>query len=516
MLKDQVRIPLPTQGINLISDSLIANNEASEGTKNISFKNGIPQTRKGYVKANAFNFAAAEGKTLFHYKKDGAMIPLIAAGTKLYKKTNATTYTEITGALNSDYIHALNYAFSFGGADSYGDKCFILDGMSYRYFKDSGTLIDIPAYSQSSDETAKYGTNVLETTPDEIKKHRFIVNDNDRMWIGGYKNLVRISHLNRPGYFPSSQTWKLSEDCTGLVQFSDEVIMFTEHTATLIKGATLNWELPDTYIRRVLPVSFGCSQHRTIVIGNSALYWASVGGVFRYLQLPDGTYEPQCISEISNKNHTRTIKKLIDSVTDWTKTYAVFFDNEYRLCLGGNRWVIFDAISNTWAYFEYCNSFNHAVAYLGELFAIESYHYQLDYPYDGSVGTDGLSDDGQAIEFELGGKVFDLGKPANLKKFKKVFFTFFTELVSYNIDVTINLDNEYTQVTGEVINTVSRWGSFAFGDTINTKKTNLNYPIKINHKGKKYNFQYRLACNRLNEAFMLTDIVLLYKMKELG
>ena len=519
MNKFQIKLPVLSEGINLIDDNLISENEAAKGTKNISFKNGIPTTRKGYVKENTHNFSS-EVKTLVNYVKDGTRLVLAAASTTLYKQTNSTTFSSITGTLNSDYIDTIVYPFNFGGGDTYGDKLFILDGANYRYFKDSGSLIDVTAYTPTTDETTKYGTNILSTTPDEVKKQKWIIEDNNRLWVAGFGKIVRLSHLSRPDYFPSSQVWKLTEDCTGIVQFSDEVILFTEHTATLIKGSTPDWSLPDKYVRRSLPVNYGCSQHRSIAKGNGSLYWASRGGVFRYLQLPDGTYEPQCISEIEVKRgsskHIRSVQEYIKGISDWSKVYAVFYDNEYRLCLGDKTWLIWDSIGRTWAYYEYDKALNHAIVYQDKMNAAKSYYYLMDKIYDpNGNGYAGLSDDGNAITFNLKSKFYDFDKSANEKKFRKFYFTLESDLVSYDIDLIINIDNEYTTIPKSIVNKVSRWGEFDFGDMIQTKRTNLNFPVKVNHRGKRYNIQYELFCDGLNQAFSLTDSVLILKVKEL-
>lgn len=518
MRRYAIPLPLPTEGINCIPDYLIGDRECSTNTKNITFKNSNPSTRKGYIKQNTHNFGANEVYTLLNYLKDGNRIALATSNFKLHKETNATTFTEIIGTLNSNYISGVNYPIAFASPDTYGDKIFILDGDNYRYFKDTGALVDVPIYTPTLDELTKYGTNVLSTTPDEIKHQKWVIIDNERFWVAGYKNLVRISHLSRPDYFPSNQVWKLSEDCTGIVQFSDEVIMFTEHTATLIKGSTPNWELPDKYVRKSLPTKYGCSQQRTICVGNSTLFWASCGGVFRYRQLPDGTYEPECISEIEIKQNgrkrIRTVQPIIESITDWSKTYAVFFENEYRLCLGDNRWLVFDTIGTTWAYYEYDKAFNCAITYLDNLYSAKSYYYNLDYTNDGT-NYNGLSDDGTAIDFVLESKTFDFGKASYKKIFGWLYFTLLSQLVSYNIDLTLYLDSEYTKFIGSIINKISRFGELKFGDKLNTKRTNLNYPIRIVHSGTKYNIKYNLRCNTLNQAFSLSNIDLTMKVKEL-
>jgi hypothetical protein len=150
------------------------------------------------------------------------------------------------------------------------------------------------------------------------------------------------------------------------------------------------------------------------------------------------------------------------------------------------------------------------------LYYAAGYLYEMDKVYDPSgAGYDGLNDDGQPISYMLKSKFFDFGKAANKKKFKELYVTIYTELISYDIDLILNIDNDLTKITDEIVNQVSRFGQFKFGDKIVTKETNLNYPIKIHHKGQKYNIQYEMQLTGDNVAFTLLSMVLSLKIKEL-
>lgn len=516
MEKYQYSLPLPVGGINLIDDSLIADTEAAEGTKNISFKDGIPQTRKGYVKASTFNFITPPG-TIYSYIKSGSRILLAACGTSL-KKQNGDIFTNITGALNTDKVECLTYPFKFADPDVYGDKCFILDGACFRYYDGiTDTLKDVTPYAPTTDEVTAYGTNVLSTTPDEIKKQRFILNDDERIWVAGYGKIVRMSYLQRPDYWPSTHVWKLDEDCTGMTRFFGEVLLFTENNAVLISGSTPNLALNDSYKFKRLPGGYGCKNHRSIVTGDNAVYWANKDGVYRYRYLPSGFSIPECVSEfITPTGHRVSVKKWLNEITDWSKVHAVFYDHEYRLYIGSNKVIIYDAIGSTWALYEYDKEFASSSVFDNKLYYGAGYIYEMDKVYDlNGDSFDGLNDDGVEIEYRLKSKFYDFNKAANKKKFKKFLISLYSEFISYVIDVNINIDNDYTEIKGEIVNRVCRWGSFAFGDRITASKTNLNYPINIHHKGKKYNIQYELVSKGNNIAFALTEIVLIMKVKEL-
>lgn len=621
MQRYQIPIPIPTNGINCIDDSIIADSEAAEGTKNISFKNGIPQTRKGYVKDSPFNFEM-ETHSLFNYVRSGVRYLLAACGTELSRQTGET-FTDIAGTLATDKVEMMTYPAALGyinepkpetftigagtlaagtyyyritalgnagetypseeksivldstggvnvkwvkvpgstgykvygrtlGAElfmanisdpntttwldnglvtplgamptanttyiDYSDKCFILDGAKYQYYDGGTHIYDVPAYSPTTQEVIAYGENVLLTVPNEIKQAKYIFNDNERIWVINGKN-VRMSHFQKPDYFPSTHIWKLEEDCTGAAHFYDEALMFGENTATLISGKTPDWSLPETYVYKKLPGGYGCSAHRSISEGNNAVYWANRQGVYRYRYLPTGFTIPECVSEfeipVKGKAHKRSIKKLL-SRADWSKVFSNFYDNEYRLYIGNGQVLVFDTIGSTWALYEYNIDFNCSMMWDKNLYYGSTYLFNMDKEYDpNGVGFEGLNDDGAAIEFRLKSKFFDFDKAANKKRFKKMFWTFYSELISYAISLIINVDNDIQIIENEIINKVSRWGSLAFGDKITTKKTNLNYPIKIHHKGKKFNIQYELVCTEANNAFMLISSELLFKIKEL-
>lgn len=523
MTKNDIQIPLPAGGLNCIDDSLIGDSECAEGTKNFSFKNGIPQTRKGYVKSSSFLFVT-QPKTLINYINTGIRILLVACGTSLLKQ-NVSSF-DVVGTIATDRIETLNYSCKFNDPDTYSDKLLVLDGTDYQYYNNGTSLASIPAYAPTADEIIKYGDNVLTTAPNEIKQGMYLVNDDNRIWIA-YKNQVRLSHLDKPDYFPSTQVWKTStgETVSGLGRFLGEVFIFTEHGCTFISGSTPDFTLPDHYIRKDLPIGYGCSQHRSIVVGGNAIIWANRHGVYRYKYLPTGYSVPECISESQvavqlkgglTQVHTRSVNKIIQGITDWSKVFATYYDEEYRLYMGNKQVLVYDTIGDTWALYEYNQEFNCGTTWEDKLYYAAAYLYNTDYDYDpNSTNYDGLSDDGQPIEFRIKSKYFDFGKAANLKKFRKFFFSLYNELLAYDITLNVNIDNDYMTIPGEIYNKPSRMGELAFGDKITTKGTNLNFPIKLHHKGKKYNIQYELVCNQLNAAFALKSIVLLLSVKEL-
>jgi hypothetical protein len=546
MQKYQLELPLPSQGLNYLDDSLIGDREAAEGTVNISFKNGMPQTRKGFVKQSLYaHTGEGYGITMLgvHYVAGEKRI-LFASNGHLYQfNEDKSPIRRDLGACTSGTPGILQLPCALTGGFTYSEKTLVLEGDDLKFFDETNALTTVQAYTPTADEISAYGTNVLSTTPDEIKHQKWLVNDDNRIWIAGAGNLVRISHMNvagaQPDYWPSTQAIKLPEDCTGLARYRSDVIIFTKNTAAVVTGSTPVVTLDDSYKNIQLPGNYGCERFESIAQGDNAIYWANPRGIYRYTYQPSGFSIPECVSEmVINNNdgttHNRTIEKKLDAISDWTKVFAVYYDHEYRLYIGGGEVLCFDSLNGTWALYDYALLFNCGVVYGDQLFyaepkptATNAFIYEMDKTYDGTLaGYDGLSDDGTAITFTLKSKFFDFGKAANKKRFRKLWLTLYSELISYNIDVEINVDNEAFTYTGQVINKISRWANndpadddtdngFAFGDTINSTKTNLNFPVGIHHRGKRYNIQYTLTSSGLNQGWALKDAVLLMKIKEL-
>lgn len=547
MNKYQTNLPLPAMGLNYADDSLIADNEAAEGTVNISFKNLMPQTRKGYIKQTlyAHDGEADEISSLaFHYVGGEKRMLVLANGASktLYQLNEDKSPIKRTlGVVASAKPGYLPQPCALTGGYTYSEKVLVLSGDDLKFFDESIALTTVPAYTPTTDEISAYGTNVLSTTPDEIKKQKWMVNDDNRIWAAGYGNLVRFSHLGvagpMPDYWPSTQAVKLTEDCTGLTRFMGEVLLFTEHTATMIKGSTPIVTLSNYYENEQLPGGYGCSAAESIAVGDNAVYWANRSGVYRYRYLPSGYSIPECVSEFTlSDGHTRTVQKKLDTITDWTKVWAVFFEHEYRLYIGNKEVLVFDTINSSWALYNYNLGFSCGAVYQDKLFyggatavSAKFYVYHMDYPFTpGDATYKGLSDDGVAISFVLKSKYFDFNKAANKKRFIKLYLSLYSEYISYINDIVINIDNADVTYAQAMYNKISRWGNnnplddsgeadyvFCFGDPIRAEKTNTNYPIRINHRGKRYNIQYTIVCTGLNYAWALKSSVLLFKMKEL-
>lgn len=523
MQKYQLTIPLPSQGINYTDDSLISDREAAEGTVNVSFKDGVPHTRNGYVKQTLYTHAgeaAAITKLGFHLVGTNERM-IFASGGHLYQfNSGAVPIRRDLGTFAGSKINYLAQACELSASYPYTDKVFVVDGVAFKWFDETHGLTAIPPYTPTLDEIAAYGVNALEHAAHEINGQKFILNDDNRIWLGGYGSMVRVSHLGMagpmPDYWPSNQVFRLPSDCTGMARFMGEVILFTENEAFLVSGSTPNFSMSGFYVNTALPGGYGCSAHDSIATGDNSVYWANKRGIYRYRYLPSGYSIPECVSEfVTNEGTTRTIRKKLDSITDWTKVFASFYDHEYRLYIGSGEVLSFDTVHSTWAFYKYGNSFasatehNHKLFYGGQTVGTGAAYwiYEMDFAYDPLSGnTRGLSDDGVAFETILKSKVFDFEKAANKKRFRRLYLSLYSELVSYSIDLTYLVDNTSTTLPAAIVNDASAPGAV---------KTNLNFPIRLKHRQKRYTLQYQLKSVGLNHAWLLLDTVLMLKVKEL-
>ena len=150
----------------------------------------------------------------------------------------------------------------------------------------------------------------------------------------------------------------------------------------------------------------------------------------------------------------------------------MFFDHEYRLYTGGGQVLVFDTIIlNTWTVYDYFNDFGCGFVYEDQL-------------YYGGITSDGASSPevldipewiihlthsevhmkvsrtmGMLYPFVLKSKFFDFQEgAANKKRFKRMYFTIYSELVSYDIDLIVNTDNEEQTMTSVISSKISRWG----------------------------------------------------------
>lgn len=566
MQKYKIPIPLPSAGINYQDASLIGDNEAAEGTVNISFKNGTPQTRAGYVMQKKFDtfFELNSITKLFPYTVGGeeklaysTWSDTVSADRKLYALDEDTVGAKkLVGLVETKHPSMIAFNGGFLGG-TYSEKVLVLTGTGFKYFDETTNLTNVPVYPPTSEDIANIGTNVLSTHPNEIMKQKWIINDDNRLWLAGYGNLVRFSHIDdagaMPTYFPSTYAIKLPEDCTGMARYMGEVLLFTRNTATLVTGSTPVMSIDDSYKLTLLQGNYGCVQAETIAMGDNALYWANESGIFRYSYMPSGYSIPECVSEFVVNDEfgrrTRTVKKKLDEITDWTKVFAVFHDHEYRLYLGNGEVLCFNAVMNSWSFYKYYHEFSSGAVFSNTLYYgsartefLSASIYHMDYPFDpynvsyttsdtgDLIATyEGLSDNGRAFSSTLKSKFFDFGKSSEKKRFERFYFTIFSELITYNLLLKVNMDNEVQTLSGAIEpNKVSRWGNddpeddllesqyaLAFGDVVNAERTNLNYPVKLVHKGKRYNIQYELTTIGLNEAWLLKDVVLMLKVKEL-
>lgn len=409
----------------------------------------------------------------------------------------------------------------------YSSKMLILDdGQNMEYsFHDASGLQVVPSYNPNAYEIAAYGENTMIIAPDEVNKQRFMVTDNNRLWLGGYQNIVRMSHLLKFNYFPSTFVWKMDENVTGMSEYMGEVVVFTKNTATLITGSSPSLTVGDTYKMYKLPVEAGVLKNYHIATGDNCLYWVNKRGVFRYTSLPAQNMIPQQVSGIPQGESIPerisefskvSIMGYLNEITNWDLVNCSYYDGQFRIMFGDGKELIFTANNGSWEYNEYNDDLRRFITQHDKLicasdkkifemniydFANDLAHYQTD--------------DGAEVEYVLKSKYFDFEKSANKKKFVKFFITFTSNFNNFTLDLIPRYDNGADQSTKLINNKKSLWGSLAFGDIINITNSVLNFAIKLAHKGRRYNFQYELRGKGVNMDYSVANTTLITKIKEL-
>lgn len=651
MNKYQINLPIPSKGINAINDNSISDNYCAFGTKNITFRDSVPKTRRGYkifasfpdVDNDGFNIINSSilkinraydnsGNPYFFivvnymiedytsylsyfvytnswvqiYKEpyvfgetysnisnticsfstnlipsiDGSTMnspSFVANGLHEYRVTSFTTadgtgteskssnllkvtvsgditkrvilkWQKVNGAksyriyhrfnggtwyyvlnVSTDstniyydkeyqiYHHDGNYMTIAGDPPTYdssfipyGNKVIVLSDTNEMAAFNGQAILEVPAYYPNDYEVAAYGANTMLVAPDEVHKQRFMAFDNNRMWLGGYRNIVRMSHLDKFNYWPTTFVWKMTEDTTALHEFMGEIVVFTENTMTTITGSSPSLSVGDTYKMYKVPVNSGVLHENCVASGDNCLYWINKLGVYRFRYVPTGNSLPECLSEATGFS----IKKYIDNISDWSTVSVSYFDGQLRIIYDGTKELIFNYGNEAWEYNEYPNQFRSSVLYEKTFLYASDNIYQMEYEGEHTI-EDYQTDNNGPINFKFKSKIFDLGKSPNKKKFVKFFVSFKSILNYFTLNLTAIFDNEQYSMEKTINNKKSVVGWFSFGDIINLSDSSTNSEFKLNHNGVKYNFQYELSGNAKNIDFELYNTTLIAKIKEL-
>lgn len=220
---------------------------------------------------------------------------------------------------------------------------------------------------------------------------------------------VYFSDLNKPDYFPKSNTVKFSnergEAITKLVQFRDMIVTFTKSTIQALFGKG-----PSDFNKVMLNTTVGCIAGETARVVENQIFFLSADGIYRLVTV--GLTQDQANVEkmdinIQNhlpQNHTNAC------ATFHRHQYQIVFPSEskrFRYYIQFGAWVQDDS-----PLFSF-----HKISSLDGILIAQRKEAATIYQFD----INALTDDGHIYETYLETKLFDFGQPYHKKKLKELY-----------------------------------------------------------------------------------------------
>jgi hypothetical protein len=506
-------IPIPYNGLNdTDDDSLIGDNQVSY-VRNVDFKPDGFGISKGFEKYNTYDFGANEIQSMLEYQKDGTKSLMAVSNSTLKKQATSSTWTDI-GAVASNMVEGVNincafYTNSTTVSSAVGDKLLLLDGTDFKFY-DGTSLASVPSYTPTTNEEVNPGKNILITNPDEIKKAKYIQMYMNRVWVAKGRNL-RFSDTSTGGgyignYFPATFVFGFPLDITGFA-VKGKPIVFTDSKVYVIKGSTAISTDLDRYRYEEVETEAGCSNHRTIGLTNNGLIWLHRSGVYRLVTDGD-TFRVKKISKGESLLSNSKIQKFIDSKTDTqiTTAFAVVGNDEYKLKFDDGTVAIFDLINQVWTIRDgrkgKCGiNFDGKVLYAGQ------YVWKMD---------TGLNNDGEAVISEVHGKNSNLNLPTFNKDYDTWTISVRSDETTYILYPSYEMDGIKIDDVNPIINRISKWGEFCFGDPIRTTDITLNRPVSIKKGDERFLFKWKIKSIDLNHQWQIIGQFLEYKAREMS
>lgn len=140
-------------------------------------------------------------------------------------------------------------------------------------------------------------------------------------------DMIYISHLNNPAYFPVPNTLRFEngkkEGLTVLVQYRDMLIAFTDTSIQALFGQS-----PQDYRRAVLNTSIGCIAPYSAVVVKNYIYFLSSNGV-HFLK---------SVGYVDDKANVEKLDSKIDNIVPRDRDACGFFhNNQYHLVFPTRR-----------------------------------------------------------------------------------------------------------------------------------------------------------------------------------
>lgn len=245
------------------------------------------------------------------------------------------------------------------------------------------------------------------------------------------RNMIYISHLKNPAYFPTTNTLTFESDkqepVTKIVQFRDFLVAFLPGSIQALFGKS-----PQDYQRVRIHTGVGCVAPETAQVFGNYIAFLAKDGV--YILKSVGISEDRAnVQRIDQK-----IRNLIPPYPESGDACAVVYNDQYQITFPKikTRFRFYQNLG-TWTkdespYFDFCRFYE----WKGDLVG-QSLSTGEVYQFDETV----YDDLGYVYEDRIETKPFDFGAPYNPKKLKEVHVLVSHEKHDTNLGVTVYGDN---------------------------------------------------------------------------
>lgn len=535
----EISVLNPSRGLNLlVSDILVNDKEATNGSKNIEYaEGGVARKRPGYQSVGTGLVNPTKG--IGRHISETSSYPITSDGGTL-KRYISGTWTALTGAVTVDTQADISFT-------SLAEKTYAWDGTNGGVVWD-GTTLTRPGtmprakfsvtykgwhvasgvdgqpyrvYMAPSAEPSRFTDAIVPTDPDDVAL-------NDAANVPGATIFAgaagpRAIDINRND----------GEEITGLGFFQDVLIVFKEQSIY-----QLYFNESNGFVVERISSSYGCVAHGSIASVENDCYFLSENGVYVLGN------EPNYYASIRTNELSSRVKPLLQQIpaSQRKKCSAIYFDDRYWLTApvgtdNVNLLIVYDRRFYAWMIWD--NIYANDMLIFRDDDGARHFYFTDDQAPNLNEFTWGVyNDNGESINAVFRTRAFE-GKAIDREKFwyvlhpifrdatGEVAISYITENGSEGRSVSINnailggmgLDNVGLGTFGwSVVDTFTD-SDFGIGGTGGdtstiTDSSNLVYeiPILLDSRTCKVEF----ANNRVNETFVLLGWKMLLQEKDIA
>lgn len=402
---------------------------------------------------------------------------------------------------------------------SYMDKAFFTTGAGICVYDGTDASLVTP-YIPTEVEAGNVGANDLRSVSSSIHKCRFLVVHKERLFVAGDPDYPQnwyftdsvLSPQFPKMYFPGSYSDDVTgingSPITGLSVYRDTLILFTSDSIHGLFGDSPSEGL-NMFVKRVVHPSVGCEAPRSIVTVNNALVFVSKLGVYALTNVV-ASQTSMNVQLLSKK-----IKPTFDILEDLSNACAVYHDYQYKISFPADeislRWYV---EKQSWA-LDTVQGVSSYVLWETDLYMASSTNgilWKYGVRLVSGIEIDSYSDDGDAINFYVKTKSYDMDALLNRKKTREVHLLARQYDIPSSIQFTASVDYESEPITwGFELNESTAFGTWSLG-TSRLGWVDVVYR-KARFKGKGRLIDFTMQNNVLHEPLTVYGIGIEYKLK---